>query len=214
VSVILNCAAQHNTRSPNLEIDMTTLPKEMLESQKAALEAMMAIQGTVFSGFEKLVDLNLKVMKASMDEASQKTQEVMGVKDAQDAVAMSSGLVQPAAEKAVAYSKHVYDIFAAVQTDLTKLTEGKMAESQKHLADVVEQFSRNAPSGSESTVAMLKSTLAQANAAYESMTKAAKQAGEVAEKNMHAATTATFKAASDVANSAAKTAGRARRTTV
>jgi len=74
---------------------MNQIPKEMLESQKSTLEAMMAVQGTVFSGFEKLVDLNLKVMKATMDEASQKTQEAMGVKDAQEAVAMTSGLVQP-----------------------------------------------------------------------------------------------------------------------
>lgn len=192
---------------------MNTLPKEMLESQKATLEAMMAIQGTVFSGFEKLVDLNLKVMKASMDEVSQKAQEVMGIKDAQEAVSVSSAMVQPAAEKAVAYSKHVYDIVSGVQAELSKLAEGKMAESQKHLANVVDQFSRNVPNGAEGTVAMLKSTLAQANAAYESMTKAAKQASEVAEKNLQAATNATFKAATDVASSAAKTVNRGRRAT-
>lgn len=188
----------------------TQMPKEMMESQKAALDAMMAVQGSVFSGFEKLVDLNLKVMKATMDEVSQKTQEAMGVKDAQEAVAMSSSMVQPSAEKAVAYSKHVYDIVAGVQADLAKLTEGQMAESQKHMAEMVEQFSRNAPSGAEGTVAMLKSSMAQANAAYDSMTKAAKQAAEAAEKNLHAATTTAFKAASDAANTAGKTTSRRR----
>jgi len=191
---------------------MNTVPKEMIETQKAAIDAMMAFQGTIFNGFEKLVDLNLKVMKASMDEASQKAYEVMGVKDAQDAVAMTSGLVQPSTEKAVAYSKHVYDIVSSVQADLAKLTEGKVAESQKHLADVVEQFSRNAPSGAEGTVAMLKSSMAQASAAYDSMTKAAKQAAEMAEKNLHAASAATIKAASDAASGVAKTTSR-RRTT-
>lgn len=124
---------------------MNTMPKEVMETQKAALDAMMAVQGSIFTGFEKLVDLNLKVMKATMDEVSQKTQEAMGVKDAQEAVAMSSSLVQPAAEKAVAYGKHVYDIVAGVQADLAKLTEGKMAEGQKSLTELVEQFSRNAP---------------------------------------------------------------------
>lgn len=190
----------------------TQMPKEMIESQKAALDAMMTVQGSVFSGFEKLVDLNLRVMKATMDEVSQKTQEAMGVKDAQEAVAMSSSLVQPSAEKAVAYSKHVYDIVSGVQADLAKLTEGQMAESQKHMAEMVEQFSRNAPSGAEGTVAMLKSSLAQANAAYDSVSKAAKQATEAAEKNLQAATTTAFKAATDAADSAAKATSR-RRTT-
>lgn len=189
---------------------MNTMPKEMMETQKAALDAMMAVQGSMFNGFEKLVDLNLKVMKATMDEVSQKTQQAMGVKDAQEVVAMSSSLVQPTAEKAAAYGKHVYDIVAGVQADLAKLTEGQMAESQKQMTELVEQFSRNAPSGAEGTVAMLKSSLAQANAAYESMTKAAKQAAEAAEKNLHAASAQAFKAATDVANGATKAAGRRR----
>ena len=191
---------------------MNQLPKEMLESQKATLEAMMAFQGTVFGGFEKLVDLNLKVMKATMDEASQKTQEAMGIKDAQEAVAMTSGLIQPSADKAAAYSKHVYDIVSGVQADLAKLAEGKVAEGQKQLHAAVEQMTRNAPTGSEGTISMIKSSLAQATAAYDSMNKAAKQAAEVAEKNLNAATSATFKAASDAASNATKTAGRARRT--
>ena len=189
---------------------MNAMPKEMMESQKAALDAMMAVQGSMFNGFEKLVDLNLKVMKATMDEVSQKTQEAMGVKDAQEAVAMSSSLVQPSAEKAVAYGKHVYDIVASVQADLAKLTEGQMAESQKQLADLVDQFSRNAPSGAEGTVAMLKSSLAQANAAYDSMTKAAKQAAEAAEKNLQAASAQAFKAATEAANTATKATTRRR----
>jgi phasin family protein len=194
----------------NLEIDMNQIPKEMLESQKSTLEAMMAVQGTVFSGFEKLVDLNLKVMKATMDEASQKTQEAMGVKDAQEAVAMTSSMIQPSTEKAVAYSKHVYDIVSGVQSDLSKLAEGRVAESQKHLSQAVDQFSRNAPTGTEGTISMIKSSLAQATAAYESMNKAAKQAADVAEKNLHAATDATFKAASDATS---KASGRTRRST-
>jgi len=189
---------------------MNTMPKEMMETQKATLDALMTAQGSMFSGFEKLVDLNLKVMKATMDEVSQKTQEAMGVKDAQEAVAMSSSMVQPTAEKAVAYSKHVYDIVAGVQADLAKLTEGKMAESQKNMAELVEQFSRNAPSGAEGTVAMLKSSMAQATAAYDSMNKAAKQAADVAEKNLQAATTTAFKTATDVANGASKVANRRR----
>jgi phasin family protein len=192
-----------------MNMNANAMPKEVLETQKAALDAMMAMQGSVFTGFEKLVDLNLKVMKATMDEVSQQTQQAMGVKDAQEAVAMSSAMVQPNAEKAAAYSKHVYDIMSGVQADLAKLTEGKMAESQKQMAALVEQFSSNAPAGAEGTVAMLKSTLAQANATFDSMTKAAKQAAEVAQKNLQTASATAFKAASDVSNSA-KAAGRRR----
>lgn len=189
---------------------MSAIPQQVLNSQKAAIEALVSIQGSVFGGFEKLVDLNLKAIKATLDEVSEKSQQVAGVKDAQEAVAMTSSLVQPSAEKAMAYSKHVYDIVTGVQSDLTKLGEAQLAEGQKHMQDAIEQLTKNAPAGSESAVAMLKSGLAQANTAFDSMTKAAKQAAEVAEKNLAAATSATMKAAGEAAE-VAKSATRGRR---
>lgn len=188
---------------------MSAIPQQVLNSQKAAIDTLVAVQGSVFSGFEKLVDLNLKVIKATLDEVSQKSQQVASVKDAQEAVALSSSLVQPGADKAMAYSKHVYDIVAQVQADLAKLGETQVAEGQKHVNDAIEQFTKNAPAGSESAVAMLKQSMAQATGAYESVTKAAKQAAEVAEKNLTAAANATFKAAGEAAE-VAKSATRRR----
>ncbi len=178
---------------------MSAIPQQVLNSQKAAIDSLVAFQGTVFTGFEKLVDLNLKVIKATLDEVSQATQKVSSVKDVQEAAALSQTLVQPGADKVMAYSKHVYDIVSSVQADLSKLGESHAAEGQKHVNDAIEQFTKHAPAGSESAVAMLKSSLAQATSAYDSMTKAAKQAAEVAEKNLSAAASASFKAAGDAA---------------
>jgi polyhydroxyalkanoate synthesis regulator phasin len=122
---------------------------------------------------------------------------------------MSSTLAQPAAEKAMAYSKHVYDIVSSVQADLSKLGETHAAEGQKHVNDAIEQFSKHAPAGSESAVAMIKSGLAQATTAYDAMTKAAKEAAQTAESNLSAAATAAFKAAGDAAETVkASTRGR------
>ena len=149
---------------------MSAIPQQVLNSQKAAIDTLVAVQNSVFNGFEKLVDLNLKVIKATIDDVSEKSQQVAAVKDAQEAVALSSSLVQPGTDKAVAYSKHVYDIISAVQADLAKLGETQVAEAQKHINDAVEQMTKNAPAGSENAVAMLKSSLAQASGAFDAMT--------------------------------------------
>jgi phasin family protein len=191
---------------------MSAIPQQVLDSQKAALDTLMAVQGTVFTGFEKLVDLNLKVMKATLDEVSQKSAEAIALKDPQEAIAMTSSLAAPSAEKAMAYGKHVYDIVSGVQADLGKLSETHIAEGQKHIHEAVEQLSKNAPTGSESAVAMLKSTLAQAGSAFDAMTKAAKQAAAATEKNVSAAASASFKAASEAAEVAKTATSRARRT--
>jgi len=114
-------------------------------------------------------------------------------------MAFTASLAQPNAEKALAYSKHVYDIMAGVQSEFAKLSEAQVAAQQQQMIDVVDQMSKSAPAGSESAIAMIKSSLATATSAYDSVSKAAKQAAEVAESNMTAATNATFKAASDTA---------------
>jgi phasin family protein len=191
---------------------MSAIPQQVLAGQKASLDNLLAIQGTFFGGFEKLVDLNLKVIKATLDEVAQKSQQAIEVKDAQEALAFTSGLVQPNAEKALAYSKHVYDIVSGVQVDLSKLTEEQIAQGQQQVSNAIDQISKNAPTGSEGAVALLKSSLATANSAYESVSKATRQAVDAAESNLNAATNATFKAASDAAEAAGKSAPRARRT--
>ena len=177
---------------------MSAIP-QILASQKATLDQALAVQTSFFNGFEKLVDLNLKVVRASLEELSQKSQEAAELKDAQETLAFSSSLVQPGTEKAVAYSKHVYDILSGLQADLSKLNETQVAQAQQQLNDAIEQFARTAPAGSEGAVSLLKSSLATATNAYESVSKAAKQATDAAESNLNAAANATIKAATDAA---------------
>lgn len=191
---------------------MSAIPEQVLARQQAAVNTLFAAQTALFGGFEKLVDLNVKVMRATLDELGQHANQGSAVKDPQEALAFASNALQPGAEKAMAYGKHVYDIVTGVQGQLTKLQEEQVAEHQQQAAELLEQFAKNAPAGSESTIAILKSSLATANGAYESLTKAAKQAADVAESNLNAATNATFKAASDAADAANKVASRTRRT--
>ena len=191
---------------------MSALP-QILAGQKASLDQFLAVQTSFFNGFEKLVDLNLKVVRASLDELSQKSSEASELKDAQETLAFTSSLVQPGTEKALAYGKHVYDILSGLQADLSKLSETQAAQVQQQLSDAIEQFARTAPAGSEGAVSLLKSSLATAANAYESVSKAAKQATDAAESNLNAAANATIKAAADAAEAVAvKPAARARRT--
>lgn len=190
---------------------MSAVPQQIFVNQKAAVDNFLAFQEAVFSGFEKLVDLNLKVVRASLDEAGQKAQEALEVKDVQEAVNFASGLVQPGADKFAAYGKHVYDIIAGLQSRLTKLTEEQISQVQRQLDEMIDQLAKNAPTGSEGAVALLKSSLATATSAYESAAKVARQASEAAESNIAAAANATLKAATDAAEATKAATTRARR---
>jgi phasin family protein len=187
---------------------MSANTQSLLATQKSVISNLLAVQGTFFAGFEKLVDLNLKATKAALEDVAQKSQEAVELKDAQELLAFTSALVRP--EQAVAYGKDVYEILSGVQGELGKLAEAQLSQGQQQVADAVEQIARNAPTGSEGAVALLKSSLATATNAYESAAKAARQAASAAESNFAAATNATLKAAADVSKASAKAASSAR----
>ena len=144
------------------------------------------------SNIETLFGLTNKAFEAAMAEASSQTQTMLSVKDAQELLALQSGLMQPLAEKTAAYSRHLYDIATGATAEFTKSVEAQAADAQQKFASLVESAAKNAPAGSESAVAVMKSAVSAANTALESVQKAVKQATDVAEANFQAvAATAT-----------------------
>jgi phasin family protein len=173
--------------------------EQLMASHKANIETLYGLTAKAFEGVEKIVELNLTASKAALAEASNHTQSVLSVKDAQELLALQSGLFQPLAEKAAAYSRHLYDIASGTGADFGKAFEGQASDAQKKFMGLVDNAAKNAPAGSEAAVAVMKSTVAAANNALESVQKAVKQATEVAEANFNAvaatATNATKQAA-------------------
>jgi len=159
--------------------------EEIMASHKANIETLFGLTQKAFEGVEKLVELNVQATKAALAETANHTQAVMGVKDAQELLALQASMVQPLAEKTAAYSRHLYDIASAAGADLSKTFEGQAADAQKKFVGLVDSASQNAPAGSEAAVAVMKSAVAAASNAYESVQKAVKQASDMAESNFN-----------------------------
>ena len=173
--------------------------EQIMASHKATIETLFGLTHKAFEGVEKLVELNMQATKAALAETANHAQAVMGAKDAQEFMALQAGMVQPLAEKTAAYSRHLYDIASAAGADLGKTFEGQAAEAQKKLAGMMDTAAKNAPAGSETTVAVMKSAVAAANNAFESMQKAVKQASEMAEANFNTVATSAVNASKSVA---------------
>lgn len=170
--------------------------EQVVASHKANLETLFGLTNKAFEGVEKIVELNMTASKAALSEVAEHTQSVLSVKDAQELLALQQSLLQPLAEKTAAYSRHLYDIATATGAEFSKAAEGQAADAQKKFAGLVDTAAKNAPAGSESVVAMMKSSVAAANNALESVQKAVKQATEVAEANFNAVAASATKQAS------------------
>src|ERR1700744_28008 len=203
-SFAARCNLSFPLRNPG---DPTMLTAEQLvAAQKANLETLFDLTNKAFEGVEKLVELNLQVAKASMTEVQATATASLGVKDAQELLALQAGLLQPAAEKAAAYGRHLYDIAASTNAEVSKVAEAQVASAQAKFNGAVDSAVKNAPAGTQSAAALVKSAIAAATNAMESVQKATKQAADVAEANFQTLTNTAVKATSAPAKAAKKTA--------
>ncbi|HXZ09559.1 MAG TPA: TIGR01841 family phasin, partial [Paraburkholderia sp.] len=89
--------------------------------------------------------------------------------------ALPTTLSQPAAEKVTSYSRQVHEILSGIQSEFLKTATELFQQSQKEGQAFVESLAKNAPAGSEGTIAAWNTAFSAINSTYESANKAAKQ---------------------------------------
>jgi phasin family protein len=174
---------------------MSLTAEQVLAAHKANIETLFGLTNKAFEGVEKLIELNVSASKAALSEAATTTQAALSVKDAQELLALQASLFQPLAEKTAAYSRHLYDITSSTGAEFGKAFESKASEAQKAFVGIVDSAAKNAPAGSETAVAVLKSAVSAANNALDSVQKAVKQATDLAEANFNAVAATAVNAA-------------------
>jgi phasin family protein len=181
---------------------MSITIEQIVAANKANLDTLTGLSTKAFSGFEKLVELNLAAAKAVVTESFGHAQNLLSAKDVQQVLTLQNTQVGPAAEKAAAYGRHVYGIAVETSAEFTKAFEHQVAEGQKIFTQAVDSLAKSAPAGTESAVAVLKSALASSQSAIESAQTTAKKAIALAESNVAAVTEKALNAAAAVSKKA------------
>ncbi|MFM9970192.1 MAG: phasin family protein [Burkholderiales bacterium] len=169
---------------------MYATPEQFSAAGKASVEAFVGLAATQFAAFEQLSSLSFNASKTAFADNVAFTRSLLGVKDVQEFVNLNSAAAQPSLEKAMDFSRSVYEVTTKTQGEFTKVFEAQAAEINKSMVGLLDKISKNAPAGSDVALAAVKSAMSAANSAYDNFTKASKQATEIAEANFAAATTA------------------------
>ena len=167
---------------------MYVTPEQIQAAGKTNVETFLAIANAQFAALEKLATLNATVVRGAFEDSIANTRALLGAKDVQEFVSLQNAFAQPAVEKAIAYSKSVYEVATDTNAELSKVAERRVAEWNESFVALLDKVSKNAPAGSDVAVAAVKSMLAAANSAYDNMNKVAKQATEITQANVAAAT--------------------------
>ncbi len=177
-------------------------PEQLSAAGKANLETLFGLTNKAVEGLEKLIELNMQVVRATLADSAENAKAMMSVKDVQELLALQASMLKPSTEKVAAYARHLYEIATSTGSEVTKVAEAQLGEVQRNVMSAVDSAMKNAPAGTESTVSLVKSALSAANNAYESVSKAAKQAADMTEANLKAVTDSAVKASQAAAQSA------------
>lgn len=175
---------------------MVIAPEKLVALNKANVESLVSVANILLDGAERLADVQLTAAKAAVADVAKNAKILANVKDAQGFVGLQSELVAPSLDKAVAYSRAVYEISAQTQSELTQVAEERIAELNKGVVGAFEQLAKTAPAGvgADAAVTAMKSAVAAASSAYDTMTKAAKQYADLTEANVTAITSKAVQA--------------------
>lgn len=169
--------------------------EQVAATQQAQMNTLFGFGAKAVESVEKMIELNLQASKAMLADSAEYTKSLLSAKDAQEFLKVQTAFVQPLAEKSAAYSRHLYDIAAGANAELTQAAEAQAASAQKQFASAVEAAAKNVPQGGEAAVAAVKNAMTGANTAFEQVQKVVKQATDMAESNFKAVTATAAKAA-------------------
>src|SRR5215468_10325468 len=165
---------------------MYVTPEQIAANSKIGVETLLSLANANFAAYEKLAALNFNATKSAFEDSISHAKALLNAKDVQEYVNINVAAAQPNLEKAIAYSRSVYELATQQQAEMTKFFEGQAGEFNRTFVGMLDKFAKNAPAGSDVAVAA-------ANSAYDSFAKVAKQATEIAEANIAAATSAVSK---------------------
>ena len=158
-------------------------PDRFMQLGKSSLEAALAVASITLQSTERLLDLNLKTAKEALDQGMRNAQALSAASNVQEVAALQSTVAQPGLDKAIAYSRGLYQVASQAQSELNKLVEARMAQVSQELVAALDNVAKVAPAGSEPAIAAFKSAMAMANSAYDTFSRTARQAATAAVNN-------------------------------
>lgn len=157
---------------------------------QATVETALSFAKVSMETAEKLMRMQLDAAKSFVAEQSETAKSLAQATDPEAMLALRARITERSVEHALGYTRGVYEVAAQSQQQFTALIEQRMAAFQQEMSAAMGNALNSAPPGSETAVAAIKSTMAAAQSAMDSLNKAAKQATEIAESNVRAMTNA------------------------
>ena len=162
-------------------------PNPISDIARTSVDTAAKLSRISMDSAERAITVQLEYAKGAMAQAALTAQAVSQAKDVQELMSLRTRIAENTLENLMGYSRSLYEVASEAQAEYSRLAEERMAEFQRSVTATVEEAARSAPGGGDVAAAAIKSQLAAATAAFDSLAKAAKQAVSYAEAGVKAA---------------------------
>ena len=173
---------------------MNDVQAQITEFNQSVLQATVKFAQLSVENAERLVQLQIESAKSAIEESAEHAKALSEVKDVQEFTVLRTKLAESSLDKAIGYSRSLYDLASDVQGKVSQLVEEQLTAFNQNVVAAVEKAALSAPAGAEVAVAAVKSSVAATTAAVDSFKQAAKQAASMTDEAVQTARRATTNA--------------------
>jgi phasin family protein len=164
-----------------------TTANPFAEISRSSVEAAARLTRISLDSVERTLTIQLEYTKGALAQATLTARAVSQAQDVEQLLKVRSRLAENAVENFVGYSRSLYEVASDAQSELSKLAEERLATYQNAVIEAVDQASKTAPGSGDVAVAAVKSSMAAATAAFDSLNKAARQVASYADAGVKVA---------------------------
>jgi phasin family protein len=162
------------------------------ELNKSILDQWIKLSQLSIENVERLANVNISAAKETLEEQVKNIQALPQIKDTQAWSSWRQKTADAQLESLFGYTRKISEAAAATQGEITKLVEEGIQQYQKNITAWADNASKSAPAGSELAVNAFKNGVAATHAAIDGISKATRQAAEIADAGVKAAVNATI----------------------
>jgi phasin family protein len=166
--------------SPDL---LSSTTRDHLSSQISFATSMAE---SMIETAEKLMGLNLQAVRAGMDMSVGSAQQLMGTKDPQEFMNVSSSQFQPHVDFFMTYVHHLSSIASGTHSQLARITQDKVNENSHEIVSMLDKLGSGAPEGSRGSISLMKAAIDNAASGYGQIAKSTQNAIEQLESGISA----------------------------
>lgn len=166
---------------------MPDISDKLAEINASAVQTAARLSKISLESAERVLALQLSYAKATLGDATRAARAATGTQDVQQLFALRTQAAEAALTQLMGYSRGLYEVASETQAEVARIAEERLAELQRTVAESVEEAARNAPAGSDVAIAAMKSSLAAATTAFDTLNKAARHAASFADAGVKAA---------------------------